>query len=102
MSAHVLSPVTYLIVLAVLVALTVLTVAVSFLDLSGFWHTLIGLSIGVCKASLVVLFFMHVIFSPRVTWIVLAVTLFWLIAVLLILAMSDYVTRGMIPLMPGH
>ena len=99
---HVLSVTTYLVVLAVLVALTILTTAISFIPLAGLWHVAFGLVIATCKASLVVLFFMHAIQSPRVTWVVIWVTIFWLIAVLVTLTLSDYLTRGMIPFMPGH
>ena len=44
---------------------------------------------------------MHVLISPRVTWIVIAVACFWL-GLLLVLRLTDYVSRGMIPFMPGH
>lgn len=68
---------TYCIVCALLVLLTFLTVGVSFLRLAGTWHIVIGLAIALCKASLVVLFFLHVLVSPRLTWIVIAVACFW-------------------------
>ncbi|TMQ35631.1 MAG: hypothetical protein E6K70_01165 [Planctomycetota bacterium] len=60
-----------------------------------------GLIIGLCKASLVVLFFMHALVSSRLTWIVIAVSGFWL-GLLLVLTLCDYLTRGMVPFMPGH
>lgn len=99
---HVLSVKTYVIVLAVLVALTVLTVGVSFIPLASVWHVVSGLTIAVFKGTLVVLFFMHAIESPRVTWVVIVITIFWLVVVLIVLTMSDYFTRGLIPVMPGH
>jgi caa(3)-type oxidase subunit IV len=100
--SHVLSVSTYVVVLAILVILTFLTVGISFVPLAGLWHLAFGLAIAGCKGALVVLFFMHAVQSPRVTWVVIVVTLFWLVAVLLILTLSDYFTRGMIPFMPGH
>ena len=60
-----------------------------------------GMAIAVCKASLVVLFFMHVLVSPRLTWVVIAVACFWL-AILFMLTMNDYFSRGMLPYTPGH
>jgi cytochrome c oxidase subunit 4 len=92
---------TYVIVCAILVVLTFLTVALSFVPLGGVWHIVIGLLIGLTKASLVILFFMHALISPRLTWIVIAVVAFWL-GILLVLTLSDYFTRGMIPFTPGH
>ena len=98
---HVLTPATYTVLCAVLVLLTALTVGVSFLPLEGGWHVAAGLTIGLCKASLVVLFFMHVLVSDRLTWLVVAVACFWL-GILLVLTLADYVTRNLVPYMPGH
>jgi cytochrome c oxidase subunit 4 len=91
MSERVVPPSTYYTVFAVLIGLTVLTVALSFVNL-GQWHTLVGMVIGVVKATLVVLFFMHLYYSPRLTWIVAAAGIFWL-GILLVLTLSDYLTR---------
>jgi len=102
MAERVLSPATYLIVLGILVVLTVLTVGASFIELPGVVHIVVGLTIAVAKALLVALFFMHVLFSPRVTWIVILVTTFWLVGVLFMLTFSDYATRGLIPFLYGH
>jgi cytochrome c oxidase subunit 4 len=101
MAHRTISVTTYVIVCALLVLLTVLTVAVSFIPVAGYWHIVIGLAIAVCKASLVVLFFMHVLLSDRVTWAVIAVSGFWL-GILLVLTLGDYFTRNMIPFVPGH
>jgi cytochrome c oxidase subunit 4 len=102
MSARTLSVWVYLVVLGILVVLTLATVAISFIPLEGFWHIVIGETIGLIKATLVVLFFMHVFLSPKVTWVVVAVTVFWLVVVFIALTFSDYFTRGVIPYMPGH
>ncbi len=59
------SPATYIVVCVILVLLTVLTVGVSFLPVHGVWHIVFGLAIALCKASLVVLFFMHALLSTR-------------------------------------
>ena len=92
---------TYVIVCVLLILLTVLTVTVSWIDLPGVWHIIFGLLIGACKAALVVLFFMHAIVSSRVTWIVILIACFWL-GILLVLGLTDYVSRGLLPFTPGH
>jgi cytochrome c oxidase subunit 4 len=92
---------TYIIVCALLILLTVLTVGVSFAPIAGQWHVIIGLTIAVTKATLVVLFFMHVLLSSRLTWCVIVVTCFWFI-LLLVLTGADYMSRGIVPFMPGH
>jgi cytochrome c oxidase subunit 4 len=94
-------PSTYLTVLAVLLLLTVLTVAVSFVPLQGFWHIVCGLVIALVKASLVVLFFMHAIDSPRATRVVIAAAVAWTL-VLFSLTLCDYFTRSLVPFTPGH
>lgn len=100
-SHHVIATRTYVIVCVLLVLLTILTVGISFAHVSPPWHLVIGLLIALCKGSLVVLFFMHALMSPRLTWIVIAIVVFWL-GILLVLTLTDYVTRGVIPSMPGH
>lgn len=82
---------TYYTVFAALIALTLLTVAVSFLEL-GAWHTTVGVLIGVVKASLVILFFMHLLHSSRLSWLAVLAGLFWLV-ILMGLTLSDYLTR---------
>ena len=101
MAARAISPPTYTLVCLVLVLLTVLTVAASFLHAPPVWHLVIGLTIAVCKATLVVLFFMHVLLSDKVTWAVVLVACFWM-GILLVLTLSDYFSRGLVPYTPGH
>ena len=86
------SVVYYLRVFAALIGLTVLTVGLSFVEL-GPWHLVIGLIIATTKAVLVALFFMHVLHSARLTWIVIAASLLFLV-ILLGLTMADYLTRA--------
>jgi cytochrome c oxidase subunit 4 len=82
---------TYYLVFAALIALTLVTVFVSFLEL-GPWHTTIGVLIGVVKASLVGLFFMHLIHSSKASWLAVIAGLFWF-AILIGLTLTDYLTR---------
>jgi cytochrome c oxidase subunit IV len=82
---------TYYLVFAALIVLTLVTVFVSFLEL-GPWHTTVGVLIGVVKASLVGLFFMHLIHSSRASWMAVLSGLFWF-AILIGLTLTDYLTR---------
>lgn len=102
MSASVILPRTQIAVLAALLVLTAATVAVSFLNIPGRWHFAAGLAIAVLKATLVILFFMHVIHSPAATRAVILVSVFWLAVVLIGLTMTDYLTRGLVEFAPGH
>jgi cytochrome c oxidase subunit 4 len=89
---HTMTPRTYLLVFTALIALTALTVGLSFLELGG-WHTVIGLLIGAVKAVLIGLFFMHLLHAPRLTWLIALSGVYWL-GILLGLTMTDYVSRG--------
>ena len=89
---HVVPVSVYYRVFAVLLLLTAVTVAVSFTDL-GDGNAIIALTIAMVKALLVVLFFMHIRYSNRLTWVVIAAGVFWL-AVLITLTMGDELTRG--------
>lgn len=102
MSERLLSPCVYVTVLVVLLLLTLLTIGLSLVPSTGVVRIVAGQSIAVVKASLVVLFFMHALRSTVQTRAVIAVAVFWLVAVLLTLTFSDYLTRGMIPNLPGH
>ena len=72
--------------------LTVLTVWVSRIDL-GALNTTVAMAIAIVKATVVILWFMHVIHSPRLTWIVVISSFLWL-AVMFVLFFADYATRG--------
>jgi len=92
MSQHVVPRKAYVAVFAALVVLTAVTTTVAFLDL-GPWNTVVALGIAFTKATLVVLIFMHLKYSSRLTRVVVAGGLFWL-AILLALTLSDFFTRG--------
>jgi cytochrome c oxidase subunit 4 len=101
-SERMLTPLTYSIILLVLLALTILTVALSFVPSSPVMRIVAGQTIAVVKASLVVLFFMHALRSTAQTRAVIVVTVVWFVVVLSALTFSDYSTRGMLPNLPGH
>jgi cytochrome c oxidase subunit 4 len=83
-------------VFATLLVLTLLTWGVSYLDLGGRWHLIVALGIAVCKATLVVLFFMHVFYSSRLIWVFVGAGIFWL-TLLFAFTMGDYVSRTWLP-----
>jgi cytochrome c oxidase subunit 4 len=88
---HIVPPRIYYTIFAVLIVATYVTVQVAFLDLGPF-NTVAALLIAVVKATLVVLYFMHVRYSTRLTWLVVAASALWL-GILLALTFGDYVTR---------
>ncbi len=101
MSLHVVQPRTYVTVFLCLLALTALTVAAAFVDLSTYtgvllMNDIVMLGIAVIKAVLVITIFMHVKYSGRLTALtVLSGVVFFLI--LVGITLSDYFTRGIIP-----
>ncbi len=87
----------YGVVLVVLLALTALTIGVSYLDLGPF-NAPIAMLIAAGKASLVALFFMHLRRAPGVLWLAAAGGIFWL-GILVVLTMSDVATRSALPIL---
>ena len=73
--------------------LTALTVFVARYDMPGSWNAVVALSIAVFKATLVVLYFMHVRYSSKLTWVFVAAGIVWLF-ILFAFTLSDYMTRG--------
>jgi len=85
-------PRTYYTIYIVLIVCTYLTWQVSMFDL-GAANTVVALAIAVFKAAIVVLFFMHVKYSTRLTWAVVVGSVFWF-GILLVLTLGDYLTRA--------
>jgi cytochrome c oxidase subunit 4 len=81
----------YIIVFGCLVLLTLLTSGIAYAPI-GNLHTPLGLTIAICKAILVVCFFMHLVHSGRVSWVMIGAALFMLF-VMLYLTLADYLTR---------
>lgn len=91
-SEHIMSSGFYWLIWAILIVGTVLTAWIATIDLGAF-NTIVALIIATCKASIVVLFFMHVKYtSEKMTKAVLLAAVFWLI-LLLMLSLVDYSTR---------
>ena len=89
--AHIVPRSTYFAIFGLLMLGTGVTVRAAFFDL-GALNTVVALAIACTKAVLVVLFFMHLKYSARLTWAVVLGSVFWL-AILLVLTFNDYLTR---------
>ena len=96
MGEHIVSKRIYFLIFAALMVLTSATVVVATFDL-GAWNAIVALTIAVCKATLVVLYFMHVRYSSRLTWVFVGAGFFWL-AIMIALTLSDYRTREWLPI----
>jgi len=94
-AGHVAPKSMYYAVFAALLVGTGLTVAAAEVDL-GVFNNVVMLLIACTKATLVVLFFMHVRWSSRLTWVVAGAGFVWLL-ILFGLGMSDYISRGWVP-----
>ncbi|MGD0345548.1 MAG: cytochrome C oxidase subunit IV family protein [Terracidiphilus sp.] len=99
---HIVSPVTYMIILLALLVGTALTVIASFIDLGEwhiapgltlFWNPVVALAIATTKMMLVVLFFMHVKYSTKLTKLTVAAGFFTFL-VLVGMTLADYFTRA--------
>ena len=96
-SVHV-SPIkVYIGIFAALMVLSAITVGAAFVNL-GIFNPIVALTIAVIKATLVILFFMHVKYSSRLTKITVVLSFFF-VAILFAETFMDYATRGM-PLLP--
>ena len=92
MAEHILSSKLYWAIWAILICLTVVTALVARVDL-GWFNPVAALLIATGKATIVVLFFMHVKYtSEKLTTMVIVSALFWLL-ILLALSLADYSTR---------
>jgi cytochrome c oxidase subunit 4 len=89
---HIVSPGVYLVILLALLVGTALTVWASYVDL-GFWNPIIALAIATTKAGLVVLFFMHVKYSTKLTKLTVIAGLFTFL-ILISLTLTDYISRA--------
>jgi cytochrome c oxidase subunit 4 len=92
MREHIVSRKIYFAIFTALVVLTVVTWSVAKIDL-GRMNAVVALTIAVIKGTLVVLYFMHVRYSSRLTWVFVGAGFFWL-AIMVALTLGDYMTRG--------
>jgi cytochrome c oxidase subunit 4 len=95
MSEHIVPVRVYVTIFLVLMVGTGLTVWAAFRDFPWQLNTIVAMTIATTKATFVVLYFMHVRYSSRLIWVIVASALFWL-GILFALTFSDYWTRGWI------
>jgi len=93
MSEHIVSRTVYFVIFGALIFMTIVTYLAARVDFGNeAVNTIVALTIAVIKATLVILYFMHVRYSPRLTWVVVTSGFFWL-AIMITLTLSDYLTR---------
>ena len=92
MEHHIVPVRTYVLVFAALIVGTLLTFGVAYVDLGRF-NIVVALLIACLKASLVVLFFMHVLYSTRLTKAIV-ITGFSTLLILFFFTLTDLVSRG--------
>jgi len=91
-SPHVVSIKLYATIFGALLLLTMATAGAAFVDLGGALNSIVALTIALVKTLLVLLFFMHVRYSSRLTWVFAGAGLFWLL-IMMSLTLSDVLTR---------
>lgn len=95
MSGHISPKSVYYSIFGALMVLTGATVAAAFVNM-GNLNFPVALGIATLKATLVVLYFMHVKYSSHMTKLLVVTGLFFL-GLLMMETMVDYVTRGWLP-----
>ncbi len=99
MSNHIVSVRTNVVIFVLLLLLLFATVGAAFLPLAD-WHLPVALTFAAIKAILIGLFFMHVYYLHKLTWVVSLASLLWL-GILIVLTLGDYLARGWLPNIPG-
>jgi cytochrome c oxidase subunit IV len=89
---HIVSPKTYLVILASLLVGTAATIGASYIDM-GELNPIIAIAIACAKAVLVVLFFMHVKYSSKLTKLTVGAGIFTFL-ILVGMTLADYFTRA--------
>ena len=94
MSEHIVPVRIYITIFLVLLVGTALTVAAAFYDFKvRGMNTIVAMTIATVKATFVVLYFMHVRYSSRLIWVIVAAALFWM-GIMFALTFSDYWSRN--------
>ena len=89
---HVTPPIVYIVIFATLLVFTALTVGASYIEM-GVFNPIVAILIGVVKATLVVLFFMGVKYSTKLTKLTVGAGLFTFLA-LISMTLADYISRA--------
>lgn len=96
---HIAKTSTYVGVFLALMVLTAVTVWVAYFDL-GVFSDVVAMGIAITKATLVILFFMHVKGSTKVTKITVVSAFLWL-GIFFLLILPDYMARAALIEVPG-
>jgi cytochrome c oxidase subunit 4 len=87
----------YLAIFGILVVGTIATYLAALVDMDWIFpgaNTLVALLIAFTKMTFVMLFFMHVYWSPKLIWLSVIASFFWL-SIMFAYTMQDYITRSM-------
>jgi cytochrome c oxidase subunit IV len=98
MSGHVAPKGMYYTVFMALMVLTVVTWAITYVDLGEF-NLILALAVAVTKAMLVVVYFMHLKWAPKLLKVTIGSSIFFLL-IMFTLTLSDYLSRGQMGLPP--
>ncbi len=89
--SHIASKSSYFMVFLALMAGTAITVVVTYVDL-GFMNLTVAMAIAITKAMLVILYFMHLKYSPKLFKVTFGAAFFFFL-ILVVITLSDYLTR---------
>ncbi len=92
LEGHIVSPVVYIVIFFALLVGTALTIGASYIEM-GPWNPIVAIAIAVAKATLVVLFFMHVKYSPKLTKLTVGAGVFTFL-ILVFMTLADYISRA--------
>ncbi|MGI8908391.1 MAG: cytochrome C oxidase subunit IV family protein [Candidatus Sumerlaeaceae bacterium] len=93
---HIVSPVVYLVIVVILFVLTYVTILCAYKDFGGLWNLVLALSIATIKATLVVLYFMHVKWSGRLIHITIGVSLMFFVLLIAGVLMDQYTRHNVV------
>jgi len=99
MSEHIIPRKVYFTIFGALMVLLAVTVGIAYIHL-GELNVIAAMTIAVTKAVLIILYFMHVRYSSRLSWVWVGAGFFWLI-IMFTLTFSDYFTRDWLPVPTG-
>ena len=89
---HIVGPVTYAIIFGALLVGTAITIGASYLEM-GPWNPVVAIAIACIKATLVVLFFMHIKYSSKLMKLTIGAGVFTFL-ILVGMSLSDYISRA--------
>ena len=82
----------YYTVFLALMVLTFITWAITYVDLGEF-NLILALAVAITKAMLVIVYFMHLKWSPKLIKVTIGSSVFFLM-IMFVMTLSDYMSRG--------